>query len=278
MPNPYEPANPNYPGQPYPGQPYPMQPQFSEPYGPPPYQDSIDFGRAVGAPFKSPNWVMNVVWLVICFLLSMVVVGGIILYGYQFDVIDRRSRGRGTTWPDFDANRFGEYLSRGLWPWLVNIVLGMAIVIPMWVVMGISMAVIGAVFGDPAEGGSPLGALLVFAVLGVFMLALIAATMFILGPCVLRAGLANDFGQGFNFRWAIDFGKRTWGQMILAFLFAMVIGIVAEFAGALACFVGLLVTFPIAQLMITDFGAQLYDIYLTRGGEPVPTRQAQNMF
>ncbi len=275
MANPYEPANPppHFSGQPYPG-----QPQYADSFEPPPYQDKIDFGRAVGAPFTSPNWIMNVVWVVICFLLSMVIVGGIILYGYQMDVIERRSRGRGATWPDFDPNRFGEYLSRGLWPWLVNIILGMVMVVPLWLVMGLSMAVVGAIFGDPAESGSPIAAILIFLLLGLFMVAVTAATIFILAPCILRAGLANDFGQGFNFRWAIDFGKRTWGQMILALLAAMLIGVLAEVIGVLACFVGLLVTFPIAQLMITDFGAQLYDIYLTRGGEPVPSRPTQNLF
>jgi len=275
MTNPYEPANPN---PDFSGQPYPGQPQFAESFAPPPYQDAIDFGRAIGAPFKSPNWIMNVVWVVICFLLSVVIVGGIVLFGYQMDVIERRSRGRGTAWPDFDPNRFGEYLSRGLWPWLVNIVLGMAIVIPLWVIMGIGMAIIGAIFGDPAVTGSPIAPILVFLMLGMFMLAIFGAVMFILGPCTLRAGLANDFGQGFNFRWALDFGKRTWGQMIFAILAAMLIVIVAEVVGVLACFIGLLVTIPIAQMMITDFGAQLYDIYLTRGGEPVPVRPVQNLF
>ncbi len=274
MTNPYEPGNPD-PNFSAAG--YANSPQFSEPFGPPPYQHTIDFGRAISAPFKSPNWVMNTVWVAICLLLSVVIVGGIVLFGYQMDVIDRRSRGRSDGWPDFDPNRFGEYLSRGLWPWLVNIILGMGMIIPMWIVLGIGMAVIGAVFGDP-DGGSPLAAVMVFAVLGLFMLAVFAAVMFIVGPCTLRAGLANDFGQGFVFKWAIDFGKRTWGQMILALLATFVIAFIAEVTGVLLCFVGLLVTFPIAQMMVTDFGTQLYDIYLTRGGEPVPSRPTQSLF
>ena len=272
MTNPYHPGNfePNMPGYAYAG-----GQQYAEPYAPPPYQHGIDFGRAIGAPFKSPNWVMNTVWVAICFALSMVVVGGIVLIGYQMEVIDRRSRARSDEWPDFDPNRFGDYLSRGLWPWLVYIILSMALVVPLWLFMGISMAIVGAVFGN---GESALVPLLVIAIMSVFVSVLFAAMTFIVGPLALRAGLASDLGQGFNFRWALDFGKRVWGQMLLVFLCTFVIGIVAEVVGLLLCFVGLLVTFPIAQMMFTDFGAQLYDIYLTRGGEPVPTRPTQSLF
>lgn len=269
MTNPYEPA-----GAPLSG--YSTQSQYVDSFAPPPYQNSIDLGRAINAPFKSPNWMMNAVWLFICILLSMVIVGGIILFGYQMDVIERRSRGRSEAWPDFDANRFGEYLNRGLWPWLVNIILAMGIMIPLWIALGLSMAIIGWVAGDPNQG-SPLAAILVLCVFSLFMVAIFVGAMFIIGPCTLRAGLASDFGQGFNFKWSFDFGKRMWAQMILAGLVAMLIGIVAEIAGALACFIGLLATIPIAQLMVTDLGAQLYDIYLTRGGEPVPTRPT-NLF
>ena len=273
MTNPYQPGNPD----PYvTASAYPGGPQYAEPIAPPPYQNSIEFGRAIGAPFKSPNWMMNTVWMVICFLLSMVVIGGIVLFGYQMEVIERRSRGRSEAWPDFDPNRFGEYLSRGLWPWLVNIILGMGMVLPLWLFMGISMAIIGAIFGEGPD--SPVAAILILAILSVFIAAVFAATIFVIGPCTLRAGLANDFGQGFHFRWALDFGKRIWGQMILTMFAVMAIAIVAEVLGVLMCFIGLMITFPVAQMMITDFGAQLYDIYLTRDGEPIPTRPTQSLF
>jgi hypothetical protein len=259
MTNPYQPIVPNLP-------------QNSGQAEMPLFQDSIDMGRAIRAPFKSPNWMMNAVWVLICLILSMFIVGAIVLFGYQMEVIERRGRGRSGTWPDFDPNRFGEYLSRGLWPWLVNIILAMGILIPLWIVMGLSMAIIGAVLGAPGEG-SGLSGVLVVLLFGVFVAVVFVCVIFVIGPCTLRAGLAADFGEGFNFKWAIDFGKRVWGQMILAGLVAMLIGAVAELVGALACFVGLLATIPLAQLMITDLGVQLYDIYLTRGGQPVPRRQ-----
>ncbi len=223
-------------------------------------------GRAVGAPFKSPNWVMNAVWIFLCNLLNMVFIGGIVLFGYQIDVIEKRSRGRSDVWPDFDANRFSEYLTKGLWPWLVNLILTFGVLIPVWILFALSVAIVGVVAGED----SPIAALFVLLLFGLIGVLIAVLFMFIIGPCTLRAGLACDFGQGFNFRWAMDFGKRTWGQILLAFVYAFLVAIVAEFAGLLMCFVGLLVTIPIAQLILTDLGVQIYDIYLTRGGEPVP--------
>ncbi len=257
MSNPYDPAS---------YQPQPIQPSGSQPYGPPPYQDTLDFGRAIQAPFKSPNWIMNVVWVLLCNMLNMVLIGGIVLIGYQMDVIEKRSRGRSHVWPDFDTGRFGEYLTRGLWPWLVNLVLAFGLMIPVWIMMVASIAIVGAIAGD----GSPIAGVFLLLVFGLVFVAVVLLMMFIVGPCTLRAGLASDFGQGMNFRWAIDFGKRTWGQILLAMIYLMLVAIIAEFVGAVLCLVGLLVTLPVAQLVMTDFGAQLYDIFLTRGGEPVP--------
>ena len=39
---------------------------------------SFDYGRVFTAPFKSPNWVMNVLWSVGCVVLSSVVVGTLV--------------------------------------------------------------------------------------------------------------------------------------------------------------------------------------------------------
>jgi hypothetical protein len=97
----------------------------------------------------------------------------------------------------------------------------------------------------------------------------------LVGPLTFRAGFANDFAAGFDFKWALDFVGRTWGQLILGFFMLLLISLVAQIAGALMCLVGLMITMPLAQLMITDLGAQLYDIYLTRGGAPVPIKKIE---
>ncbi len=68
------------------------------------------------------QWITNVFWVLICTLLGTVVIGNIVLLGYQVDIVDRRSKGRQDQLPDFDANRFMDYLLRGLWPFLINLI------------------------------------------------------------------------------------------------------------------------------------------------------------
>lgn len=251
-----------------------QQPPVDYGFQPPPYQHSMDLGRAIGSVFKSPNWMMNVIWVIVCVVLSLFVVGGIVLFGYQMDVIEKRSRGRSQYWPDFDPNRFVEYLGRGLWPWLMNFILMMAFTIPILAILGVVMAIAGPRMTAQNSEPSLTAIVMILLLYSIFMVAMMIYMIFVVFPCSLRAGLAQDLGQGFNFQWSMDFGKRMAGQMILAGLFAILISLVANFAGTITCFVGLIVTIPLAQLMVTDLGAQLYDIYLTRGGEPVPLRNS----
>lgn len=251
MSNPYEPAQPEYSGVPNP---------MAQPY-----LDGVSWGRAIQAPFKSPNWIMNVVWTFLCFLLSSVVIGGIILMGYQIDVIEKRSRGRSEYWPDFDINRFSDYLLRGLWPWLISVIGGTVVMVPIYLVGIIGIVIFSAIFGQE----SPLAAVAVLVIAFLMMFAILFAFAFLIGPCMLRAGLANDLAEGFKIGWAIEFGKKVWLQGLLAMILAVITVLVAEVVGILLCFVGIMVTLPLAQLMVTDFGVQIYDIFLNRGGEPV---------
>ncbi len=76
----------------------------------------LDMGRAMTWMFKSPNWIVNLFWMFLCGLLGTVIIGSLVAFGYQFEIIQRRSYGRTDEVPDFDSGRFADYLIRGRGP------------------------------------------------------------------------------------------------------------------------------------------------------------------
>src|SRR5690348_1752019 len=106
--------------------------------------------------FNHPNWSSNLLLASVCLLIP--VVGQIVLIGYLFEVIDVLLRRQPATssgtvdetgeealdaqvmdalpadddlivspYPEFNFSRFSEYLMRGVWPFLVQFIVGMAV-------------------------------------------------------------------------------------------------------------------------------------------------------
>src|SRR2546421_9036691 len=70
--------------------------------------------------FESPKWGMNLLWAVLSQFVP--VIGAIVCLGYGFDMIETLHRRKDSRYPDIDMNRLGEYLMRGLWVFLVQLV------------------------------------------------------------------------------------------------------------------------------------------------------------
>src|SRR5262245_3305784 len=78
----------------------------------------IEYKRMYSYVFENPNWVTNVLLVGVCFLSGTVipVIGPLLVTGYQCEVVLGLLASRGARYPDFDFNRFTDYLLRGLWP------------------------------------------------------------------------------------------------------------------------------------------------------------------
>ena len=254
-----------------------------------PYGTSATFGTAVAAPgygsvgptqlnlgraatwmFQSPQWMVNIFWLFVCGLLGTVVIGSLIAIGYQMEVIRRRSLGRDRDYPDFDPNRVADYMIRGLWPFLVYFISGMVITVTAVMIGAVIVCICVLPFAN--NQGDPPGIVIfiMVALLIVLFLAMMAAMVFVTGPMTLRAGLTNNLQEGFRMSWVKDFAKRMWGPLLLGLLYSIVMALVAEVVGSILCLVGLFFTMGWFQLFAADLAAQLYDIYLNRGGESIP--------
>src|SRR5947209_5698807 len=82
--------------------------------------DKIEHMRMFKYVFENPNWLMNILLAGLCMIIP--IIGSLIVLGYQFEAVAVLLSTQGARYPDFTFNRFAEYLVRGLWPFLVQLI------------------------------------------------------------------------------------------------------------------------------------------------------------
>jgi len=231
--------------------------------------DHIQYLRMYQYIFENPNWVMNVLLAALCGLIP--VVGPLVLLGYQYEIVLAMLTSGGVRYPDFDFNRFADYLQRGLWPFLVQLVASVVIA-PLMLVFIIPMFVLMGAAAGAGEDAAPFVFLIGIPLLMIILIPISILPALVLLPMQMRAGLAQDFAEGFNFGWVMDFVKKTWLEMFLGLLFLSFTALILAILGVLACYVGLFVVMPLIFLAQAHLLYELYLLYLSRGGTPIPLK------
>ncbi|MBI1901977.1 MAG: DUF4013 domain-containing protein [Planctomycetia bacterium] len=220
----------------------------------------------------SPRWGMNLLCGCVCMLVP--IIGPMVLYGWLGEVLKSRLERPGEPTPDFDTNKLMDYLQRGLWPFLVGLLVGTigGVVVVFPFVCLFYGPIIAAVATNQAW---PLAFLpLAFVVLFV---GIVVIYLYML-PMVLRASLQQDFAAALRWSYVRDFVGRVRKELILAVVFLYATAFVLEIAGLLVFIIGL---YPVAVLITYAFYHlmyQLYLVYLERGGEPIPIKATQAIF
>ena len=227
--------------------------------------------------FESGNWFLNLLAGSLAWLSVQVVpiLGPLVYLGYQYELIDHLHRNRTLPYPDFNFNRFGDYLSRGAPPLVVGLLFGV-LMVPLVMVFYVGgvilLPVTMAVMKEANAPDGLIGAVALF--IGLLMFAfffvLIAILSILTGPMSLRAGLSGNIGEGFNFGFVFDFIKRMWLDMLLGYLWLMVVGSLLYILGLMFFCIGAYPAVAWSHLAGTHLTWQLYEIYLTRGGDPIP--------
>ncbi len=225
--------------------------------------------------FKSPKWLPNLLLSGVCMLIP--IVGPLALMGWHIGALYGRKDDKDFVgYPEFNFSHFGTYIERGVWPFLVQMVVSLVLVPVMWLAMAVPMfSMIAFTAAGHTEGGlppEPSPVLLIGMMVVILVGYAICITLMVLlsKPMMLRAMLTQDFGIAFNFGFIKRFIALTWKEQILATLFLMCTGIVLAPLGMLVFCVG--IYFAIGLLMFSAYhlDRQVYDLYLVRGGEPVP--------
>jgi hypothetical protein len=229
--------------------------------------------------FRSPKWVPNLLLGAVCMLIP--IVGPLVLVGWMVGPLFRsRDLVNFDRFPDFDFSNFGKQLERGLWPFLVNLVAGFVMVPVIWLAIALPMGLLfaGTAATQPNEHSEVAGAVVVGGVvlMVILIFAAVVALTLILKPIMLRAAITQDFGQAFNFRFIKDFIARTWVEQIVSLLFLMFAGITLGIIGMVAFCLGIYLVVPLMTFAQWHLERQLYDLYLARGGEPVPVSPKLN--
>jgi hypothetical protein len=224
----------------------------------------IDWGRAFKSPFQSANCLVNLLWMCVGGLLTSVIIGGPLMYGYMAEVAEQRMGGRDRNWPDFEPNRFGDYLVRGLWPYLWGIIWTLPLILIMAIPIGITVATCIQL----SEINLSLPAVLMGIVGGVASALTAVLCIMMMSISMAHSAIRNDFLKGVDFAWTLLFIRKMFWTMLGVAIIYSIASLILHSLGVLACFVGVLPAYGYSMLIASDLVAQLHDIFVTRGGPP----------
>jgi hypothetical protein len=218
----------------------------------------MQFGAAFGYFVNKTGGLANLLLLTLCQLIP--VVGPIVGLGYRAEVAESLARDpEMLRHPNFQFERFIEYLTRGVWPFLTALVLALAVLIPAVLVFVGAMVFAGV-------GNQPLVGLAVGG--GVYLLALIAMVALSV-PMMLHAELTARFDLPGAFRFAVEFWRLVPGPAIFTGVVFFPLALLVGLLGLLCCIIGLYPANTITQMAAQHLTVQLYREYLDRGGEPL---------
>jgi hypothetical protein len=146
---------------------------------------------------------------------------------------------------------------------IVMVPLAWILMIPMMLAGGFSSG------GHEANAAGCFGVLAVILMMVVWAI-LILGLLLVLAPLKIRASLTQDFAKSFDVSFVKRFVALTWKELMLSSLFVMATGLLFLGLGMIVFCVGMYFATVLNYFSWTHLHKQLYTLYLSRGGEPVP--------
>jgi hypothetical protein len=210
------------------------------------------------------NWMMNILMGGVCFLIP--IIGPLVFLGWMYEVIESLHRDpEHRDYADFDFNRFSEYLSRGIWPFLVQLIVGAILAVPIMIMYVLMFVVVLAAAKD-----APVLILFFYLLFMIVVIVLTIGSALISWPAGLYTGLNRGFNFGAIVAFVKDFSRRMLKETLLSMLFLMVAGLILGPLGFLLFCVGIYFVQAAISMSQHHLQFQLYELYLQRGGSPIP--------
>ncbi|HZL89736.1 MAG TPA: hypothetical protein VFB96_15330 [Pirellulaceae bacterium] len=237
-----------------------------EPPPAPPAPRRLKYLPAFRYVFDNPDWFVSVVLLSVCGFIP--VLGHVAQWGFYYHIVEALHRRPDAPYPKFDFRRFGDYGMRGVWPYVLMMMVGMILYLVLYLPLQLSLQ-FGLIFLLNNRQVALIVLGIVVPILMVGMLTVALGTAVLTAPMLLRAGLTQDIRLIFRFDWFKGYLRRVWVEETLASLFLM-----AAFAltplGCLVFGFGFIAAQVIVWIAASHLQWQIYEIYLERGGEPIP--------
>lgn len=229
---------------------------------------SISIWSSITFVFGHPQWLSNLLYVALGAIIP--VVGVLVALGYSMEVFEYLHRRLGPYYPLFTFNRFGEYLTRGVWPFvmmfLANFVFQFIAALLVWIPLGIAFALVATKATGPEAFG------VAFPLAGLLLVLSLLAMQVVLTPLLLRAGLTQDFGQTCDVDWIGDFLGKMWIDVVIEQLGIGLVFFASIYLSVLCFCVGPFFVIAASFLMQAHLNMQIYELYLARGGRPIPIK------
>ena len=188
------------------------------------------------------------------------VVGQLVFLGYQAEVTEDLERDPDLEdHDDFRFENFARYLSRGVWPFVTNLLVGL-------VAAGAAVAAVAVGAAAGWALNAPWVAVVAYLVLllpVVFLVSLYSL------PLLLHVQLTGKLRVGAAFAFASRFLGKLWGQCLVTLFVHYLIASLLTVAGLALCCVGVFPATVVVLMAQDHLSLQLYRLYLAEGGEPV---------
>jgi hypothetical protein len=231
----------------------------------------VQFVRPYTYLFSRPDWPKSLLAqslpLFVGSLLPIVVLGAWPVLGYfsgRFPRMIATNRPDDADVPPFRIDKLGEYLSRGGWPTLylaLQFVFWFACYLVSYVILVVTLFS-GMGPDDPVFWASLVG-------WSLSMLLIYYVTTFLLWPFHIHAYLTGRFAFGDSIAFAREFfGTVGWATFGLS-VPKVLLDVLTYTAGMALCCVGVFPAWAVILNAELHYQAQLYRLYLARGGTPV---------
>jgi hypothetical protein len=191
------------------------------------------------------------------------VLGQIIFTGYAFDMIEALDERGDTNCPAFDTSRLSAYVTRGLWPLIVQLVVLLPVLFVAWIV---GMVLVALIAGDP---GRATGVRVFLALLFPIVFVAVLGLSIVLAPLTLYVGVRQEL-SGAAIDFVRDFLRRVGRETALAQAFIATTGTSLIIVGTLLLCLPVLPALALVHFAQYHLLGQLYRLYRQRGGSAVP--------
>lgn len=218
--------------------------------------------------------------LALAFRIAISILGYLVLQGYVFQITSSLIATNGRTYPTFNLGHLRTYAIRGAgllaWSFLFGL-LDAAILLKRDYGGGLGPYLYGALFLTWVGGAH--GNSMVSFTLGS-----------LLRPLMFHAGCSQEFRLAFDWRWAIDFVKKMWVEMIVSVLFILLVIVVTAVSiiglaihlsrfgipmGTAAVGFASLPSAIAVHFVRGHLDFQMYQVYLSRGGIPIQNKPSE---